>query len=427
MIKNIEKLIKNNKLVSAYKITEYKKESIELFYVKDKLETNRATNINSFGVVIYRDFDGFRGNSSFEVFPEFSDEDITLLIEKALDRCLLVKNKYYDLPKKSNIKLYESNDELLNMNFKDVALNIAKAISKANHYKDGSINSYEVFVNKNYKRIINSNGVDLNEVSGDIFVEAIPNWVGKDEEVELYTDYVTSSINYDEITYKIDEALNNCQLRSVAKKLPEGLKKCNVILPQEEISGILEFLARQTSYQNVFMKTNILNVNDNVSGDNPDKLNITLKPEIEGGAYKTLFDDDGLILKDFNFIEDGIIKSYHGDNRFGYYLGIDNPTGMYKNAELKPGTMSFDEMKSEPYIYCMYFSSPQLDDYSGYYGGEVRLGLYFDGKECYPVTGFSISGNLNNDFKIFKFSKEIDTYKNYRGPKYLLIKDMNIN
>jgi predicted Zn-dependent protease len=313
------------------------------------------------------------------------------------------------------------------MNFKDVALNIAKAISKANHYKDGSINSYEVFVNKNYKRIINSNGIDLNEVSGDIFVEAIPNWVGKDEEVELYTDYVTSSINYDEITYKIDEALNNCQLRSVARKLPEGLKKCNVILPQEEISGILEFLARQTSYQNVFMKTNILNVNDNVSGDNPDKLNITLKPEIEGGAYKTLFDDDGLILKDFNFIEDGIIKSYHGDNRFGYYLGIDNPTGMYKNAELKPGTMSFDEMKSEPYIYCMYFSSPQLDDYSGYYGGEVRLGLYFDGKECYPVTGFSISGNLNNDFKIFKFSKEVDTYKNYRGPKYLLIKDMNIN
>lgn len=89
--------------------------------------------------------------------------------------------------------------------------------------------------------------------------------------------------------------------------------------------------------------------------------------------------------------------------------------------------MSYDEMKKEPHILCVYFSSPQLDNYSGYYGGEVRLGFYFDGQKYTPVTGFSISGNIHKDKNKFRFSKEIETNRGYRGPKYIYVKDMTIN
>ena len=116
----------------------------------------------------------------------------------------------------------------------------------------------------------------------------------------------------------------------------------------------------------------------------------------------------------------------HGDQRFGTYLNM-KPTGVYNNAELEPGSLSFEEMTNKPYIYCVSFSSPQLEEYSSYYGGEVRLGFYFDGKNTYPVTGFSISGNLYEDIKRFRFSKEVDTYKSFRGPKYLWIPNVNIN
>ena len=117
----------------------------------------------------------------------------------------------------------------------------------------------------------------------------------------------------------------------------------------------------------------------------------------------------------------------HGSNKFGYYMNALRPTGAYKNIEVKKGSMSYSDMTKEPYIYCVCFSSPQLDEYSGYYGGEIRLGYYFDGQNVIPVTGFSISGNLNEDRANFKLSTELETRNTYRGPKYVLIENMTIN
>ena len=44
-MEKIVKVLKETKGVSDYRIVETKTESCELFYVLDKLETNRATNI----------------------------------------------------------------------------------------------------------------------------------------------------------------------------------------------------------------------------------------------------------------------------------------------------------------------------------------------------------------------------------------------
>lgn len=46
-------MLKETKGVSDYRIVETKTESCELFYVLDKLETNRATNIEETVVTIY--------------------------------------------------------------------------------------------------------------------------------------------------------------------------------------------------------------------------------------------------------------------------------------------------------------------------------------------------------------------------------------
>ena len=76
MINKIVKLLKENSEVTAYKVIENKSESVELFYVTDKLETNRVTDIKSYSVTVYHDFESFRGSSSFEVSLSHSDEEI---------------------------------------------------------------------------------------------------------------------------------------------------------------------------------------------------------------------------------------------------------------------------------------------------------------------------------------------------------------
>lgn len=427
MIQNIVSLLRENKAVHGYKIVKTKKRSVELFYVTDKLETNRATDTVNYEITVYHDFENYKGYSTFCVNPSFSDEDIRTKIREACTRCLFVKNEYYPLPEPSLEAPMEIPGFTTSETFEEIACRCADAVFKANVYQEGWINSCEFFITETKNRVVNSNGIDLSSTHANIFIELIPTWQGPHEEVELYQNISTSSVDYDAITRKVEETMRFAQARANAKKLPADLKKCAVILPSEEISMMMNFYANQLSYANVFMKMNLLNVGDTLTdGADGDIIDITMKPYVEGASKASSFDDDGIVLKPCHIIEDGVCKCLHGSNRFGYYLGEKNPTGLFTNMEVKGGTISFEEMKKEPYLYCVYFSAPQLDGYSGYYGGEVRLGFYFDGTETYPVSGFSIAGNLHEDKNHFRFSKELETNQGYRGPKYLYIPNVTI-
>ena len=50
----------------------------------------------------------------------------------------------------------------------------------------------------------------------------------------------------------------------------------------------------------------------------------------------------------------------------------------------------------------------------------------FDGKKEIPVSGFSFSGSYKEALKTLSLSKEEISIRNYQGPKYLKIKDMDI-
>ena len=425
MINRIINILNNYKDIE-YKVLETKSKTTELFYVTNKLETNRKTNNKTYSVTIYKNFNEFKGESTFSISPLFLDNEIIELVEKAVERCSFIENKYYELPKPTKA-LDNYTCDLDKLDDDLVAKNVKDAIFKADNVKNGWINSAEIFINRYEYRIINSNGIDYKYHNANIFCEIIPTFKGKDEEIELYQDIETSNIDYDDITNKIVELMKNAEARANARKLPADLKKCTVILPQEEIAMIVESFVGQLSYNTKFMNMNLFNVGDTLSdGKDCDNMTITLKNGVLGTSEYTFCDSDGIVLKDCNIIKDGIVKNLAGSQRFASYLGME-ANGIYENAELEAGSMTFEEMTSKPYLYCVSFSSPQLDEYNSYYGGEVRLGFYFDGKDTYPVSGFSITGNLYEDIKHFRFSKEIGTYKRFRGPKYLLIPNVSIN
>ena len=109
------------------------------------------------------------------------------------------------------------------------------------------------------------------------------------------------------------------------------------------------------------------------------------------------------------------------------YLGEENPTGNFTNMKVNCGNTTEEELKKEPYIECLKFSGMQMDSFSGFFGGEVRLGIYFDGQNAYPVTGFSISGNIFEKRGVLTLSKEqISSSIGYEGPKYIFVPQMDI-
>ncbi len=58
-----------------------------------------------------------------------------------------------------------------------------------------------------------------------------------------------------------------------------------------------------------------------------------------------------------------------------------------------------------------------MNEMTGDFGGEIRLGNYFDGNSIIPVSGGSISGNIKDAQKTMLFSLETNQIDNYICPK----------
>ena len=68
-MKTIMELLRNHEKVDGFKINIHKKESMELFFVKGKLETVRRTDTCDKEVTVYVDHGEFKGDSQFFVYP----------------------------------------------------------------------------------------------------------------------------------------------------------------------------------------------------------------------------------------------------------------------------------------------------------------------------------------------------------------------
>ena len=120
----------------------------------------------------------------------------------------------------------------------------------------------------------------------------------------------------------------------------------------------------------------------------------------------------------------GVVKNNYGDIQFGHYLDEKKISGNLPVCEIKAETMPY---KKKPHLIIETFSAPQLESDSGYWGGEVRLARYYDGKKYIPLTGFSIAGSLYEDLKSVGFSEEEAVQSRYKGPKYMIFKGIKIS
>ena len=416
----IIKTLKANKKISDYELTLINKDSRELFYVLDHLEINRAVKIDSATIKVYVSDKKTTGSSLVMLTAADDERSLTRKLNSAITRAKSARNQYYPLAEKSvNIKDDRKNKQDLNL----LATKVAEAVLKADHYKNGWINSTEIFVSNIREELINSRGVDHVTEYFKIEIECIPTWSNKKEEFELYKFYQSNRIDYKQITAEIEEILELAKARSMAKtikevELPEDLP---ILVKNDMLETIVDNFTYDLSYRNVYMKQNHYKLNDLLS-NNP--FDLTMKPTVSGCAASHKYDSHGVVLKAKNLIRKGVVKNNFGDIQFGYYLKEKDITGAIPVAEIKAEGVDYRKQK---HLIIENFSAPQLEENSGYWGGEVRLARYFDGKKYIPLTGFSIAGNIYEDIKDVKFSKEQTTMVNYKGPKYMIFKGLKIS
>lgn len=412
--------LKANKKIDGFELNITNKDSRELFYVLKHLEINRAVKTQTIAIEVYAIDSKGTGSSLVTVTAADDKKSLAKKIDSAYAKAKSAKNNYYPLAKKTK-NVVEKDSKKLDLN--DIASNVAKAVFKADVYKDGWINSTEIFVSTITNEFVNSNGISHSASSFKIEVECVPTWSNKKEEFELYKFYETSAINYKTITEEVSEILNLAKDRSNALKIkdvdiPSDVK---VLVKNDMRDRLVENMCAEMTYRYKFTKMNHYNLKDTISNT---PFDLTAKAEIKGCVDSRKFDKHGVVLGSKKIISKGIANDNFGDIQFGHYLGIKKITGNLPTFELTAKGVDYNKKK---HLIIETFSSPQLEENSGYWGGEVRLARYFDGKKYIPLTGFSISGNIYEDMKSMEFSKEQAISSGYKGPKYFIFKGISIH
>jgi len=431
MIKNIIELLESKKNVDEYKITETKTTSTELFFVKEELNMTRGKDVSHINLTVYRNFEKegkeFKGSSNTKVSPTMSLEEIGKKVDNASLAASFVYNEYYglveptdDVPKKLESKFGEGNviEHISNL--------VNDLYSKENYIEGAFINSCEFFINEKHIRVVNSKGLDVEYDAYSGQIELVTESKSGVEEVELFEVLDFSDYDSQWIKETVKETLLKTKLRAQAVPL-KAIKDLPVILTGDAVRTFFDYFGAKTSSELVYQGISQVKIGDMIqSGDIiGDKVSISLNPEVKNSTRSRYYDGDGLFLKEIQMIQDGKILRYLANKRFADYLNIE-PTGGVTNIVVNAGSKSIEELTKNPHLKLLNFSDFQMEVITGNFGGEIRLGLYFDGKTSTPVTLGSLTGNATKVEQEMYFSKELQKLNGFIGPKIIKIKNVTI-
>ena len=421
MIKQLTAALKANPALSGWLVNETATLSSQAFYVMQKKETTRRVETREYQVTVYHrhgEQNAFVGSSSFAVSRKHSKAELAKKIEEAVFAARFVKNKAFDLVKGEGKRTWKEKPESADpfAIIDEIANAFFAAATPVSRF-----NALEIFHARQTIRIVNSEGVDDTKTLAKIDVEAIPSHDGPERKVELIRMFTYKKVDPDQVRKDAEAAIADVALRYDARKI-ENVAKADVILSGDDVEDFLRELVADFSYDGVYRKNTDKKIGDAIQSEiKGDALSIGWTLSSKADA----FDRDGVLLAPVRVIEAGKLVSYYGSNQYAQYLGL-KPNGVYGTIEAAPGKTTIARMKAKPHLEIIALSGIQIDIYSGYIGGEVRLAVWFDGKNRIPVSGFSFSGNIDKALSDLVLSKETVQGVRYHGPKCILLKGMDV-
>ncbi len=423
-MKTVRQLLQNDPQVSGYKLNTTRKESFELFFVKGKLETVRCTDTCDREVTVYVSHEEFLGDAQFVIYPSTTEQQLRELIDEAVDKARLIQNPPYTLPAgETGTYQVESNFDRLPAGA--LAEEISRAVFGANGDPCCSLNSVEIFVNRYTETVENSRGLNKQQVRYDAMVEAIPTYNGDTASVELYEQLNFSSLDVQELSGEIARSLQEVKARYEAATPAQPLSG-KVILRKNELADLYWRIASNLSYGSVYSHSSLFQKGSAIQSEPVgDTIGIRMTGAVPGCTRSACFDSDGMTLREIRIVDKGVAVNYFGDNRYGQYLK-EEPTGNLRCMLADPGTAPAEAFREGAYLEVLSMSGLQVDFFSDYIGGEVRLAYFCDGEKRIPVTGISISGSLKEVLNHIRFSAVTATQGGYTGPEQAILDCMKI-
>lgn len=397
--------------IDDYLIRELTRESLEMYFVKKALDTKRSVKTTDYTLTVYRSFtEGeceYRGSSEVLVFPSMTDDEIEKKIADGYASATHVRAMTYPAaPVVCDVR--ERSEESLSR----LCRGYAEALYRYDTEADAFVNSAELFCTSTYTRIITSHGIDVAypslEASGEIVVQC-----KGESDVELFDYFRYEGEQYDALSERVRGKLNAVRDRARATRdLPSG--EYSIILSGECVRTMLGYALFLADAKNVHTGYSDGRIADGVKAVFPD---LELVPTVP-------YSREGIRMQERALVRDGELCTLVGGMRHATYLGAE-PTGEYERIRAESGAYPLELLASIPCVYIDSFSDFQFDELDGYFGGEVRLGYYYDGERVRAVTGFSVSGNIRSVGKV-RYSRERYSDYTYEGPACMMIDGVSI-
>lgn len=402
--------------VREYILSETTQESAELFFIKKSLDMKRAKKVTTYNVVVYTEFEKkgkkCKGSSPFTLFPGTERDEIKKSVESAMLAASFVANPTYKLAEVSENGFVTIKSDMLDNSMEENVRIMADALFAEDNRTDVFLNSAEMFLYDTTVRIYNSNGIDEGyrklSVSGEFVAQC-----KTPQDVETYKDFKYNRLDTEALKRKVRTALEYTKSRAEAKEAP-ATGSYRLILSDEYMNTLFDFYKSKADASYIYADYSDYKVGRDVQTSerstevSGDRITLTLKAAEP-------YSPEGLRMKDHVLLDRGILKNVTGNLRFAQYIGIE-PTGQYSDYRVEPGTTPVEEMKKKPYLHVVNFSDFQMDDFTGHFGGEIRLAYLFDGEKVTPVTGGSVNGSWFDVQGRLTLSKEMQTEKGYEGP-----------
>ena len=417
--------------IDEYQINIEKYISAQMFFIKKSLDMKRIENTESISVTVFRSFEKndkkMKGSSMAHIYNGMTDDEIDKALSSAFLAASFVCNPTYELQEKTENKTVIMSSKLNDYSVEECCDKMAEALFAEDNRDDVFLNSAELFVYEKNLKILSSTGIDAGYtkryVSGEFVAQC-----KEPQDVETYKDFKYYTLDTEALKSKVKKTLEYTLDRAKATEAPKA-GKYRVIISDSYVSEIFSYYYSRAEASYIYTKYSTYEVGQNIQALNSegetaeikgDKISMKIVPAIP-------LSFEGVWQKEHDFMDEGVLKIFHGGVRFSRYLGIE-PTGDYdsKGLNIKPGSVSVEDMKKKPYLWVVNFSDFQMDDFTGHFGGEIRLAFLFDGEKVTPVTGGSINGIILDSQTKMYFSKEIQRDANFEGPYAMCFEDVPV-
>ena len=411
--------------LTAWEVTDLKKRGWEFYFIRHKLDQNRAKEVEDITLKVYRSIeDGkYLGSASGKIPPTASEEEIRKMISDLSARAYLVKNPYYTL----NPGDGKAHQSLRMVSLEAISDSFIRVMRTLPETKTEDINSYEIFAHEMSRRYVNSEGVDQTVVYPSSMLEVVINArnEAKDHEIELYRMLTSGTCDEGRVTSEIGQALRYGKDKLVAGNTP-ALGQAPVIFSNDNSLPIYEYFMAQMDAAMKYQQISRAEIGQMLIADmEGDRMNMAAVRQLPNSSHNFDVDLEGAEIWDRVLIRNGVAENFYGSRQFSQYLGLEKSSQVF-NYVVLGGSRTAQELRQGSFLEVVEFSDFQVDPMTGDIAGEIRLGYWHDGDSVKIVSGGSVSGNMREAAKRMYLSKEVTLYDGAQVPAVIRFENLTV-